>query len=175
MLSSVKPVSLFICFVLLLGFAGSAQKSSKGVSLFYRRADSLRSRRFKNTPQLNRRVPFTESPYLQQPSFRGKQLTVKRNVFSQKNVSKTVGMLSGSVCADTSMRLMYRKDSAWFAPDYITKTRDGNILIPGFDFNTYAYETYAHLLKCTQQGDTLWSISIRGGISESFHGCIQSF
>ena len=175
MLSSVKPVSLFISFVLLLGFASSAQKSPTDVSLFYRRADSLRSRRFKNTPQLNRRVPFTESPYLQQESFRGKQLTVKRNVFSQKNVSKIGGMLSGSVCADTSMRLVYRKDSLWFSNDYITKTRDGGILIPGFDFNTYTYETSAHLVKCTQQGDTLWSISIQGGYLNHFMDAYRAF
>jgi gliding motility-associated-like protein len=163
MLSLVKRVSFFICFILLHCFGSSAQKVSSDVGQFYRRTDSIMSQRFKNRLQLNRGVPFIQSPYLPQQSFRGTQLPVKPNAFSQKNVSKIVGMPSGPECIDTSMRLVFRKDSAWFTNDYITKTRDGNILIPGFDYNTYKREINGHLVKCTQQGDTLWSISIQGG------------
>jgi len=67
-------------------------------------------------------------------------------------------------CQDTSLRLVYeKKNGVWFANDFITKTRDGNVLIPGFDWDPSTNITSGHLIKCTQQGDTLWSRSIQGG------------
>lgn len=80
-----------------------------------------------------------------------------------------------STCYDTSLRLSYRKDTMWLANDFITKTRDGNILIPGFDFNPVTNHTDAHLIKCTQQGDTLWSKSIQGGFPKYFIDVYKAF
>src|SRR5258705_8753480 len=175
MLSSLKPVSFFLCFVLVICFGSSAQKSPSRVSQLYRQADSLMSRRFKNTLQPKSGIPFTQAPYFKQQSFRVREAPVKRNMPNQKNILNSVETPAGAVCMDTSMRLVYRKDSSWFANDYLTKTRDGNILIPGFDYNNFKSETDAHLVKCTQQGDTLWSISIQGGYHNYFMDVYRAF
>src|SRR6185437_14137463 len=158
-----KRVLLSICFVLLFFFQCNAQKSPSDTGQFYGRPNSLTNQAFKNPSPLNRSIPFKQSPFLNRQSFIGKQLPVNHKIFSRKNEYKIGGMPSGPVCIDTSLRLVYRKDSSWFANDNITKTKDGNILIPGWDYNIYTREQDAHLVKCTQQGDTLWSISIQGG------------
>ena len=79
-------------------------------------------------------------------------------------------------CQDTSQRLVYEKSGGvWFANDFITKTRDGNVLIPGFDYDPYSGNTSAHLVKCTQQGDTLWSRSIERDSSNRFMDVYKAF
>src|SRR5690242_16584897 len=78
-------------------------------------------------------------------------------------------------CADTSMRLLYTNDTAWIAVDYLTKTKDGNILLPGWNYNNNTKVTDAHLIKCTQRGDTLWNICIKGGYYNSFMDVYRAF
>ena len=68
-----------------------------------------------------------------------------------------------ATCFDTSLRLGFSLAGKWLAPGQITKTRDGNVLIPGFEYDTTNYQINAHLIKCTQQGDTIWSRLIKGG------------
>ena len=80
-----------------------------------------------------------------------------------------------TTCFDTSLRLSYRKDTMWLANGFMTKTRDGNILIPGFDLNPVTNHSDAHLIKCTQQGDTLWSKSIQGGFPRYFIDVYKAF
>lgn len=83
--------------------------------------------------------------------------------------------LSGGTCIDTSVRLVYRKDPVAFANDWITKTRDGNILIPGWEYNYQTFEAGPHLIKCTQQGDTIWSRLIKAGFPNRFSDVYKAF
>jgi gliding motility-associated-like protein len=79
-------------------------------------------------------------------------------------------------CQDTSLRLVFEKNKGiWFSNDFISKTKDGNVLIPGFDYDPSTAITSGHLVKCTQQGDTLWSRSIEGGYLNHFMDVYRAF
>ena len=70
-------------------------------------------------------------------------------------VSTFVNQTLSNNCIDTSIRLVYTRDSSLLYNDYITQTQDGNIIIPGL--LTTKQSTRPHLMKCTPNGDTLWS------------------
>ncbi|PWT74934.1 MAG: hypothetical protein C5B59_09885 [Bacteroidetes bacterium] len=62
------------------------------------------------------------------------------------------------VCVDTSRRLLLLEDSLAINANYITKTRDGNLLIPGYYYPDAGISHYTpYLIKCTPQGNILWS------------------
>lgn len=89
----------------------------------------------------------------------------RRNEVSKRPriLSVPLERTTDAACKDTSLRLVYQKMPIMVYPDFITKTRDGNILITGADFDLSTNQTKGHLLKVTQQGDTLWTKSIVGG------------
>jgi gliding motility-associated-like protein len=88
---------------------------------------------------------------------------------SSRILSSPVERIAGTACKDTSLRLVYHKMPDLTYPDYITKTRDGNILIAGLDYHYSKNQTTGHLLKVTQKGDTLWTRSIIGGYPGNWH------
>lgn len=71
----------------------------------------------------------------------------------------------GNNCIDTSVRLVYTRDSSLLYNGYITQTQDGNIIIPGI--LTTKQQNQPHILKCTPNGDTLWSRLINCGFKYS--------
>jgi len=87
----------------------------------------------------------------------------RRNRNPARILSVPVERVSGAGCKDTSLRLVYHKMPNMTYPGFITKTHDGNILITGGDFNISKNQMTGHLLKVTQQGDTLWTRIIIGG------------
>jgi gliding motility-associated-like protein len=173
MFSLLKPVFFIACFFLFC-FNANAQQASPDILQFYKKADSLMSRRFKNTLPATKSVPFTQPSYFKRQSLRLPAVS-KSNILPQKIITNSVDKPTGTACNDTSARLVYRKDSLWFANDYLTKTRDGNILIPGFELNVLKNQIDAHLLKVTQQGDTLWSKLMQVGYNKQFNDLYKAF
>ncbi|MBC7421951.1 MAG: gliding motility-associated C-terminal domain-containing protein [Ferruginibacter sp.] len=93
-----------------------------------------------------------------------------------RQINSSIGQKNnGYACLDTSLRLTYDKGTVWLSNDPITKTRDGNILIPGFDYDAATNKTNAHLIKCNQRGDTIWSKSIEGGFAGLFMDVYKAF
>ncbi|MDN3657423.1 gliding motility-associated C-terminal domain-containing protein [Ferruginibacter paludis] len=109
---------------------------------------------------------FNPGPFFNQPVNGTAQSVQKTNILLER-YSHIPSVLSPgdevSTCFDTSLRLNYSIAGKWFAPAQLTKTRDGNILISGFELATANHQTDAHLVKCNQLGDTLWSRRIRAG------------
>ncbi|HVY73770.1 MAG TPA: hypothetical protein VG890_03010 [Puia sp.] len=71
--------------------------------------------------------------------------------------------LSAPGCVDTSQHLLTSENGSWLGLDYITKTRDGNILVAGFRATQSAPNyTSPYLVKYTPQGNILWSKSFDG-------------
>lgn len=161
--------------MLFLHAEGMAQAPQPDLLKRYREMDSIGNGRPQNLLRAQNRMPLTgtNSNYLQTVPF--KNLTVNKNL-TRQILPSSIEKNTNPVCMDTSARLVYKKDSTtWFSPDYLTKTKDGNILIPGFDYNWIVNHTDAHLLKVTQQGDTLWSKSIQGGYDKQFIDVYKSF
>ncbi len=142
-------LSKLVCFLLGLlfisGLACEAQKVSQGTKSLLQ-VDSIMSRRQQNTPELIR------PGFLFNNSFRSFRKTAPTTVGSvyQKIISVQKTASITPECQDTSYRLVFEKSDAWFANDFITKTKDGNILIPGFDDYYSDHQINAHLVKCTQ-------------------------
>lgn len=157
-----KPTTFFVLFI-CLHFNSKAQLAPARIVQQYRRIDSLTNLR-----------PWDRI-------VRGKTPVIKANKFADLNnptknyprrnevknpahiLSVPVERITGTTCKDTSLRLLYNKMPDLTYPNFITKTRDESILISGMDYNFSNNQTTGHLLKVTQQGDTLWTRSIVGG------------
>src|SRR5688500_11947157 len=84
------------------------------------------------------------------PSNKASKLPIHANLFASAR-------LNDDRCIDTSVRLHYLEDSFHIVPHSITKTSDGNILIPGWRLKSYTPRYLnGHLVKVTPRGDTLW-------------------
>lgn len=113
--------------------------------------------------------PSISSRTTARPGYR--QTQIKRPAL--KTFSAYESAMDNVYCKDTSLRIVYTKGPGKnFSNDYITKTKDGNILIPGFDTDL---RTTGHLIKCTQRGDTLWSKTIAGGYSNRSFDVYNAF
>jgi hypothetical protein len=63
-------------------------------------------------------------------------------------------------CFDTTKRILWRDDTTYIFPYFNTKTRDGNILVPGgYDSFNGNYNSTPYLIKCTPTGNIIWSKS----------------
>src|SRR5579864_1624971 len=62
------------------------------------------------------------------------------------------------VCTDTTLHLLLTEDTLAITAGHIAKTRDGNILIPGYCHpdNGLKY-TLPYLIKTTPAGNVLWT------------------
>ncbi len=68
------------------------------------------------------------------------------------------GFGNPSVCLDSSQRLLFHEDSIAVNASYITKTSDGNYLIPGYYYPNRGYYYYMpYLIKSGSDGNILWS------------------
>ena len=160
MLSLLKPISFFVCFVLLLCCAGSAQKSPPDILQLYRQADSSMSRKLQNMGTWKVKKTLHDNKNHEE-NIKDSHAVLRNKYQVLSTIPEKLG--GAASCIDTSVRLIYRKDPLGFGNDYITKTRDGNVLIPGWEVNAGGVGTYPHLIKCTQYGDTLWSRLIKCG------------
>ncbi len=62
------------------------------------------------------------------------------------------------ICLVTNQHLLFKEDTTAVTARFIAKTRDGNILIPGYYYpNNGVYYFMPYLVKCTKEGDILWS------------------
>ena len=62
------------------------------------------------------------------------------------------------ICLDTTQRLLLREDTLAVNAGFITGTRDGNFLIPGYFYpNRGMFYNMPYLIKSTPGGDILWS------------------
>ena len=62
------------------------------------------------------------------------------------------------VCTDTTLHLLLIEDTLAITAGHITKTRDGNILIPAYCHPDKGfYYTLPYLIKCTPAGKVVWS------------------
>ena len=162
-----KPTSVLLFFIFIhVSIFAQTVKSDK--TALIEKIEAVLNRRGENKGWFNKsrmRIPVAGKA-----SFK---------IRANNTVSTTTGRLRplpavpipqgiNATCFDTSLRLNYGKPGKWFAPAELTKTRDGNILIPGFEFDTSNYHFDAHLVKCTQQGDTIWSRLIKGGFGRFF-------
>lgn len=169
-----KLLTLLVTLFLFTPVITRAQSSSP-ITKAPREADSIMNRRPQNYLRdwrQNRRLPLNTVP----ASFKKiQQKGISNNFRKVLSTDKVAGL--NPQCQDTSQRLVFEKSGGvWFANDFITKTKDGNVLIPGFDYDPLSNLTSAHLVKCTQQGDTLWSRSIeRGGSSNRFMDVYKAF
>jgi len=157
-----KLLTLLAVLFLLFPVSTRAQSTS-AIPKALKEADSIMNRRPQSSLRdiyQNRQAPsFNRIP----SSFIKNRQRITGNNY-QKVVTISKEATTKVQCQDTSLRLVYeKKNGVWFANDFITKTRDGNVLIPGFDWDPSTNITSGHLIKCTQQGDTLWSRSIQGG------------
>src|SRR5215469_1794126 len=65
---------------------------------------------------------------------------------------------TNQICIDTTQRLLLREDTMAITAGFISKTADGNFLIPGYCYpNAGIYYNMPHLVKCTPAGSVLWS------------------
>lgn len=99
----------------------------------------------------------------------GKPVAVRspglKNMFSAKTTGKPLSTPSpgGVSCTDTTLHLLTTETGSWLGLDYLTKTRDGNILIAGFRYGQSApYFTFPYLIKYTPQGNIVWAKSFDG-------------
>ncbi|GGB20165.1 T9SS type B sorting domain-containing protein [Puia dinghuensis] len=68
-----------------------------------------------------------------------------------------------AICTDTMGHILTTETNSMLGVDYITKTRDGNILAPGYQWSVTApFYTFPYLVKYTPQGTILWSKSFAG-------------
>ncbi len=167
----MRCISLYFIACILLCSSASSGQSLPNSKQIYRHIDSLMN--IRHIPHGWERSSGTRAGDNIHPvNFPQQQLRPKSpSGQATGNLQRT---LSNS-CADTSLRLTYRKDPLTFANDWITKTRDGNILIPGYEINDATNETAAHLIKCDQQGDTIWSRQIKGGYTNEFISVYKAF
>ncbi|HEV3249648.1 MAG TPA: gliding motility-associated C-terminal domain-containing protein, partial [Puia sp.] len=63
-------------------------------------------------------------------------------------------------CSDTVQRLLFHEATTTVTSNFITKTRDGSFLIPGYYFsNSGIYYNMPYLIKSTAQGNIVWNKS----------------
>jgi len=66
-------------------------------------------------------------------------------------------------CTDTMGHILTTETNSMLGVDYISQTRDGNILAPGYQWSVTApFYTFPYLVKYTPQGSILWSRSFAG-------------
>jgi len=71
--------------------------------------------------------------------------------------------LGAPACIDSNTHILTTETSDEIGPDWITPTRDGNILVPGFRFNLQPpFYTFPYLIKQTPQGSIVWAKSFDG-------------
>ena len=147
MLSLLKPISFFVCFVLLLCCAGSAQKSPPDILQLSRQADSSMSRKLQNMGTWKVKKTLHDNKNHEE-NIKDSHAVLRNKYQVLSAIPEKLG--GAASCIDTSVRLIYRKDPLGFGNDYITKTRDGNVLIPGWEVNAGGVGTYPHLIKCME-------------------------
>jgi len=172
MLCLLKPGCFITCFIFFFCYEGIAQQAPTGILQVYKQSDSIMNRRPQNAIERQERKIITTATN-HQGNFKRNSIKIQTSL--AKIVPATPEGVTGAACVDTSVRLVYRKDPLGFCNDFITKTRDGNILIPGWEYNPGSFGTSAHLIKCTQQGDTLWSKLIKCGDSSMFNDVYRAF
>src|SRR5215467_7204366 len=65
---------------------------------------------------------------------------------------------SSSACVDGTQRILLHEDTVIVTANFITKTRDGNFLIPGYYYaENGVYYNMPYLIKCSPSGTILWS------------------
>src|SRR5580704_16308476 len=68
--------------------------------------------------------------------------------------------LGATACTDTMGHILTTETNSMLGVDYITQTRDGNILAPGYQWSVAPhFYTFPYLVKYTPQGTILWSKS----------------
>ena len=155
---------LQLCLLLMIQTAAAAQTADTSRIGLIRQVAALQNIRSGNNGLLknsNWKIPPYGRPSSIIAPFKNtnsKPIKLSRPIPS---MNTPVGI--NTTCFDTSLLLGYSNGGKWFAPAQLTKTRDGNLLIPGFEYDTLSGQIDAHLIKCTQQGDTIWSRLIRGG------------
>ncbi|HVW60753.1 MAG TPA: hypothetical protein VHC48_11970, partial [Puia sp.] len=71
--------------------------------------------------------------------------------------------LGAPSCIDTTAHILTTEAPDVLGVDFITKTRDGNVLAPGFRYSvTPPYYQSPYLVKYTPQGDIVWARSFDG-------------
>ncbi|HZE83741.1 MAG TPA: gliding motility-associated C-terminal domain-containing protein, partial [Puia sp.] len=77
--------------------------------------------------------------------------------------NRPIRPLGVTTCTDTMGHILTTETNSMLGVDYITQTRDGNILAPGYQWNvTSPFYTFPYLVKYTPQGTILWSKSFAG-------------
>ena len=153
-----RPVYFIV--VMLLCYAQSKGQQRYDLSTILRQRDSVMNSRLHNLypgKRYREVVKENKNRYSVPP-----KINYTRPVM--RILPQYARQLSGNICADTSQRLLFRQDPMGFFNYRLTKTSDGNILMPGYESEySYVGKKYAHIIKCTQQGDTLWSKRWSGG------------
>lgn len=156
-------LTYIVLLLLLLQHAGFAQKQTQNPFKTYREIDSLTNWRPWNRLPLDRKNLFATRPGIVDRDVFTKPVIRRRDNKPVEIKSMRIDRNTNVHCTDTSVRLVYRKDPDFCYNEFITKTRDGNILMPGADYYSSTHQTLGSLLKVTQQGDTIWTRKIVGG------------
>jgi gliding motility-associated-like protein len=62
------------------------------------------------------------------------------------------------ICLNTTQHLLFHEDSSAVTAKFLAKTRDGNMLVPGYYYpNDGIYYFMPYLIKCTSEGNILWT------------------
>jgi gliding motility-associated-like protein len=65
---------------------------------------------------------------------------------------------TGFLCSDTSLRLQFQEDTLALSAGFISKTRDGNFLIPGYCYpDNGIFYNMPYLIKSSAEGNILWT------------------
>ncbi|MHA4808887.1 hypothetical protein ACX0G9_12310 [Flavitalea flava] len=94
----------------------------------------------------------------------GKAVAVGKAVAGKLVTGRSARPLGASACIDTMGHILTSEtNNTGLGVDYITKTRDGGVLAPGYRWSsgTPPY-TFPYLVKYTQQGSIAWAKSFDG-------------
>ena len=111
----------------------------------------------------NQSLPFSHNqqafPFymLHDPVVRVNETSLTQKKFYNEKHSASPG--SAATCGDTSVRVTFIRNLTELYPNFITKTKDNNILIPGGYIDDFTANVQkAQLVKTTATGKILWQV-----------------